>query len=141
MMKPLVLLAGCLMALSLAGCNTALTPLPTSAALTADDNGKVVTVAVGGTITATLASNPTTGYAWTLPTLQDTRVVRFVSSNYQAPSSPAMGAGGTTTFVFQVAGQGIAPVRLVYARPFAPQDNPSFFTFTVVAKPQVKPAP
>jgi inhibitor of cysteine peptidase len=141
MMKPLVLLAGCLMALSLAGCNTALTPLPTSAALTTDDNGKVVTVAVGGTITATLASNPTTGYAWTLPTLQDTRVVRFVSSNYQAPSSPAVGAGGTTTFVFQVAGQGIAPVRLVYARPFAPQDNPSFFTFTVVAKPQVKPAP
>lgn len=129
------------MALSLAGCNTALTPLPTSAALTTDDNGKVVTVAVGGTITATLASNPTTGYAWTLPTLQDTRVVRFVSSNYQAPSSPAVGAGGTTTFVFQVAGQGIAPVRLVYARPFAPQDNPSFFTFTVVAKPQVKPAP
>ena len=129
------------MMLSLAGCNTAQTPLPTSAALTADDNGKVVTVAVGGTITATLASNPTTGYAWTLPTQQNTQVVRFVSQNYQAPSSPAIGAGGTTTFVFQVAGPGIAPVRLVYARSFAPQDNPSFFTFTVVGKPQVKPAP
>ena len=129
------------MVLSLAGCNTAQTPLPTSAALTADDNGTTITVAVGGTITVTLAANPTTGYEWTLPTLQDTRVVRFVSSNYQAPSSPAMGTGGTTTFVFQAAGPGIAPVRLVYARSFAPQDHPSFFTFTVVAKPQVKPAP
>ena len=129
------------MMLALAGCNTALTPLPTSAALTSDDNGRTITVAVGATITVTLASNPTTGYEWTLLPMQDTRVVKFVSSNYQAPSSGAMGAGGTTTFMFQATGSGITPVRLVYARSFAPQDHPSFYTFTVVAKPQVKPAP
>jgi inhibitor of cysteine peptidase len=141
---PLTLLAGCMM-MMLAGCNTTVTntqtPLPTSAAVTSDDNGKVVTVAVGANITATLAANPTTGYQWALPTMDNTRVVKFVSSNYQAPSSTAMGAGGTTTFIFQATGPGISPVRLVYARPFAPQDHPSYFTFTVVAKPQVKAAP
>ena len=140
MIKLLTLLASGLMLLALAGCNTVPTPIATTASLTADDNGKTVTVAVGATITATVAANPTTGYEWTLPTMQDTRVVKFVSSNYQAPTSTAIGAGGTTTFVFQATGPGIAPVRLVYARSFAPQDNPSFFTFTVVVKPQVKGA-
>ncbi|MGA2052682.1 MAG: protease inhibitor I42 family protein [Opitutales bacterium] len=123
--------------LLLAGCSTnlmTLTPLPTAATMTSDDNGKTITVAVGSPITVTLAANPTTGYQWTVPTLQDTRVVKFVSSSYAGPSSPAMGAGGTATFVFQAAGTGISAVRLVYARPFAPQDHPSYFAFTVVVK-------
>jgi len=145
MPKPLVLLSSCLIVLLLAGCNTTVTntqtPLPTSATVTSDENGKTVTVAVGATITATLAANPTTGYEWSLPTMPDTRVVKFVSSNYQAPASGAMGASGTTTFIFQAIGAGITPVRLTYARSFAPQDNPSYFTFTVVAKPQAKAAP
>jgi inhibitor of cysteine peptidase len=143
-MKLYALLAGGLMML-LTGCNSTTVsklyaPLPTSAEITKDDNGKTITVAEGATITATLAANPTTGYQWGQPTMGNAPVVKFVSSNYQGPDSTAMGAGGTTTFTFQATSVGITPVRLVYARPFAPQDNPLYFMFTVVVKPQVKGA-
>jgi len=143
-MKHYALLAGWVLLL-LTGCNSTTIsnlygPLPTTATITQDDNGRTITVAKGATITATLAANPTTGYQWGQPTMGNASVVKFVSSNYQGPNSTAMGAGGTTTFTFQATSLGIAQVRLVYARPFAPQDNPLYFTFTVVVKPQVKGA-
>lgn len=99
-----------------------------------NDNGKTVDVAANGTITVTLESNPTTGYKWDLPTPPDAQVVKFVSSKYNPPSEQIPGRGGTETWVFQAVGAGTAKVNLRYLRPFAPQDNPKDYSFTVNVK-------
>ena len=98
------------------------------------DNGKTFTVAANTQIAVTLQSNASTGYQWTLVTAPDPRVVQLVSTVEQPPKSGMPGAAGTVTWTFRAVGSGATTVKLAYQRPFAPQDNPTSYSFTVQVK-------
>ncbi|GMU57005.1 MAG: hypothetical protein AMXMBFR33_61510 [Candidatus Xenobia bacterium] len=113
---------------------------PEDVTLLSSDNGKTIKVAPGTRITVRLESNPSTGYQWTLPTPPDPKVVKMLSSQHDAAADPGkdeepvVGAPGTETWVYQATGVGTATVTMTYMRVFAPKDNPSDFSFTVVVE-------
>ena len=78
------------------------------------DNAKTVTAKVGDQVSVTLKENPSTGYGWKMvagPGLAE------VSDAYAAPSpSPAIGAGGVHTWVYEVEQAGTLTLTGVYER-------------------------
>jgi inhibitor of cysteine peptidase len=77
-----------------------------------------VEIAVGGTLTLVLPSNPTTGYHWSKPAqVSDLSVMsqsdpRYVSFN--AGGRPSAGGGGQETWVFRALKKGKCTVYLEY---------------------------
>jgi len=105
-------------------------------ALTKNDNGKTIIAAPNQSITLTLDSNATTGYKWNLTGEPNAQIVKFVSSNYNAPQNTGglVGVGGTETWKFQAIGAGTTTLKLAYFRPFDPKDVGGEFTLTVTVK-------
>lgn len=99
--------------------------------ITLDQSGRTVTVPVGTTILVELPSNPSTGFTWEITRPPDPAVLRLVSHRFQPEWSPAIGAGGTDLWYFRAVGAGTTTVRMRYARPWAPEDSPRHFSFTV----------
>jgi inhibitor of cysteine peptidase len=81
-----------------------------------NDVGSDVTVDVGEQFEVRLESNPTTGYAWQVVEQPD--VIDLVSSEYDAPDTSLVGAGGVEVFVFEGASAGSGELRLEYVRSF-----------------------
>jgi predicted secreted protein len=75
-------------------------------------NGTIVTLPVGGTLTVRLSGNRTTGYYWAVA--ERPAIVTLTGENYvQDPSEPGMvGVGGTEEFVFRAATRGRGTLRL-----------------------------
>ena len=73
---------------------------------------------VGGTVTVTLCSNPSTGFAWQAPVFDPARVqlLRHVTNE---PASGVPGAAGTETWTFRVLAAGDTGVSFAYSRPWA----------------------
>ena len=106
-------------------------------ALTASNNGATVDASVNQILNITLDSNVTTGFKWNLVTEPDAKVLKFLSSEYVAPtprSQPVAGAGGTEVWKFQAVGAGSTTFKLAYFRPFDPKDVAKEFSLTVVVK-------
>ena len=84
--------------------------------VTEADNGKAVELNAGQTLQVKLASNPSTGYDWTLD--GDPSPLKLVKSFHQANKKTAgmPGAPQTTVFKLSAASAGAANVRLVYRR-------------------------
>ena len=97
-----------------------------------------VTARVGETFTITLASNHTTGYAWTLAQPPDTQVAVSLGSVYPGPppGSPP-GRGSQEVWTFRAVGTGETPLTLEYRRSFEPATVPAAQTHnaTVVVTP------
>jgi inhibitor of cysteine peptidase len=123
------------------------TPVPTTAAtatppggypgevrLTDADNGAAVKLALGGTLTITLESNPSTGFSWYLAGLAGPELEMAGEPQYVPPASttPLVGAAGTQVFTFRTTGIGMPPagtpaivqVALDYKRGFEPDAAP-----------------
>ena len=123
------------------------TPVPTTAAtatpqggypgevrLTDADNGATVKLALGGTLTITLESNPSTGFSWSLAGLAGPELELVGEPLYVPPVSttPIVGAPGTQVFTFRTTGIGMPPagtpaivqVALDYKRGFEPDAAP-----------------
>jgi inhibitor of cysteine peptidase len=70
-----------------------------------------------------LPANPTTGYRWSL-VRYDKNSVQLIGSNYQAPKTKLIGAGGTMTFTFApIKGKSYpssTKMAFKYARPWEP---------------------
>jgi inhibitor of cysteine peptidase len=95
-------------------------------------NGSTVDATVGKDFVIKLESNPTTGYEWAVKGTPEN--VTFISSNYQKPSSDAMGAPGQQLLTFKATKAGSWPVALVYERPFDKTEPGKSMDFTVDAK-------
>ena len=80
------------------------------------DSGSAVTFEVGDTFEVQLDSNPTTGYGWIVAEQPDGVTVR--SSDYEAPDTSLVGAGGIEVFVFETTAEGSGTLRLDYVRSF-----------------------
>lgn len=76
----------------------------------------------------TLSSNPTTGYQWTV-TKYDKSLLQLVPSQYIAPQSKLIGAGGQMMFTFELVGGKTYPasttINFKYARPWEPENGSS----------------
>jgi inhibitor of cysteine peptidase len=124
MMKWLVLT---LVLFSVAGCTDQLGGID----LTESNNGQTITASPNQTLNVKLDSNVTTGYKWNLVDAPNDKILKFVSSRYDAPTSAAIGAGGSETWQFLVVGTGTATLKLAYFRPSSPNQVGKEFTLTV----------
>jgi predicted secreted protein len=88
--------------------------------LDAHDNGRTITVHPGTAIVVVLASNPSTGYRWTLLPGSG-RFVRLVSHRYVPPAKQLPGAGGRESWRFAARARGVVTLALGYLRPWQPK--------------------
>lgn len=94
-------------------------------------------------ITISLPSNPTTGYDWTI-TSYDKKILKLKSSEYVAPKTKLVGAGGNRVYTFSVIRSKSCctqdtHVTFQYARSWDTKDNASTKDITihfVNSKPQ-----
>ncbi len=89
------------------------------------DNGKTVKVAVGGTVTLTLESNPTTGFSWTGVDKVDKDILKLERNDYKEKDHPAgmVGVGGRDTIVYRALKKGKAKIELIYMQPWEPDSE------------------
>ncbi|OPY74035.1 MAG: Chagasin family peptidase inhibitor I42 [Syntrophorhabdus sp. PtaU1.Bin058] len=72
----------------------------------------------GDEFVLTLESNPTTGYRWQIADKPDEKIVRLIGSEYKAPDTKLVGAGGNEIWTFRAEGKGKAAINLIYVRPW-----------------------
>lgn len=98
------------------------TSAPQQVSVDASYSGKQIVLAVDGTLTVTLESNPSTGFRWELTGIADPTVLAMAESNYestQAPgqTEPLIGAGGKETWTFNALKAGTTTFSMSYQRP------------------------
>ena len=89
------------------------------------DNGKTVKVAVDGTVTLTLESNPTTGFSWIGVDKADKDILKLERNDYKEKDHPAgmLGVGGRNTIVYRALKKGKAKIDLTYMQPWEPDSK------------------
>ncbi|MFW6151117.1 MAG: protease inhibitor I42 family protein [Chloroflexota bacterium] len=127
----LIMCAGVLMAPALAGCATtdgneqaeqgnteAEVQLSCEQLSEHEDVSKEVELQVGGTLTVTLCSNPSTGFGWGEPEIGDPGVVQQSDHEFipAQGEKPPPGAPGRETWVFEAVGQGQTTMSLAYSQ-------------------------
>jgi inhibitor of cysteine peptidase len=85
--------------------------------------GGDLSVEKGETFVIELASNPSTGFVWTVAQEPDAAIVTLENQIYNKADSTAIGAPGTEQFSFRAVGTGTTTIGLKYARPSDP-DSP-----------------
>ena len=93
-------------------------------------------VAVDGTLTVTLESNPTTGFEWELVIITDETVLEEEGHAFMAPETGApLGAGGEEIWTFTALKEGKSTISMEYRRPWEQGVEPDkVFVLTVVVK-------
>ena len=100
-------------------------PVTGTLEVTAQDNGKVVSAALGNLIRITLESNPSTGYNWELRDF-DYGVADFYSSDVvarQGKGNVLFGAPADTVITIQAIKPGTQDTTLFYRRQWEPPDQ------------------
>ncbi len=101
---------------------------------------KEVEVAVDGSLTVTLCSNPSTGFKWEEAQISDETVVQqtdqeFISPEYLDARPPPPGSPGKEVWTFKALKEGKATISLKYTRPWEEgQAGVRTFNLTVVVK-------
>jgi len=106
---PIVYLSAALLA-----AHAAAAPAPVT--VTDGDSGRTIELATGQELRLELAANRSTGYAWEWVDRDASVVALLGEPTYTAPSSGALGAGGTATWRFRAERPGSSRLRLVYRR-------------------------
>jgi inhibitor of cysteine peptidase len=97
--------------------------------LTEEDSGKTIEVKAGDTFIVSLKENITTGYGWSFANLDEQFLQQQGEASYESDSD-LIGAGGTATYTFKAINTGQTTLKLIYSRPFEP-DNPPEKTFEI----------
>ena len=101
-------------------------------------SGKKVSVAVGGWLTVTLDSNPSTGFSWALAENSDESVLQEAGHQYVAPETsgtPVPGKGGEEVWIFRALKEGTSTISMEYKQPWDEDTEPAeTFDLTVVVK-------
>ena len=100
-----------------------------------------VEVAVDGSLTVTLGSNPTTGFLWSESAeISDQTVLEQTGHEYIAPEGegdepPAPGTAGKEVWTFKALKKGTTEVSMEYGRPWEGGEKAEWtFVLTVVVK-------
>jgi inhibitor of cysteine peptidase len=133
-MKSKLVLICATIAISL--CLVACSSAPSLVSVDASYSGQQVEVAVGGSLTVTLESNPSTGFEWVLVNIGDETVLKNVANTYEAPEDTDMvGAPGKEIWTFKALKKGTSTISMEYSQPW-PNGTKAAETFdlTVVVK-------
>lgn len=102
---------------------------------------KEVEVAVDGSLTVTLCSNPTTGFIWSESAdISDQTVLEQTGHEFIAPEGegdepPAPGTTGKEVWIFKALKKGTTEVSMEYSRPWEGGEKGEWtYTLTVVVK-------
>jgi len=98
-----------------------------------------VAVAVGGTVTVTLCSNPTTGFIWSeTAQISDQSVLQQTDHKLVMPESeppPPPGTPGQEVWTFQALNKGTSTVSVEYSQPWEGGEKGEWtFVLTVTVK-------
>ena len=104
---------------------------PMQTLLSEADNGKQVSLPVGGQLAVRLPGNPTTGYTWEVQALDASILQQLGEPGYQSDQPQLVGSGGTLTLAFKALKPGTTRLLLVYRRPFEANVAP-LKTFSVM---------
>ncbi len=102
--------------------------------------GQEVIVPVGGLLTITLESNPSTGFQWELTGISDPTVLELVGHEFIAPEAtddeiPIVGAPGTEVWNFRALRVGRSTIFMEYSQPWEGGTKATqTFVVTVVVK-------
>jgi inhibitor of cysteine peptidase len=112
-MSRIVIVAACLfVVLALGAC----LPGPGGAKqITKADAGKTIEVAKGSNLEVVLEGNPTTGFTWSVKTVDANILKQAGEPTFKADSS-ALGAPGKQTFVFNTVNAGQTALLMEYSR-------------------------
>jgi len=97
--------------------------------VTAADQGKNFTLQMGDSLVIVLDSNPSTGYAWVVKSVDNPVLSQSGEPVFKADSNQ-MGAPGNTTLTFKTMSSGSQVLTLLYQRPFEKDVQP-LKTFTI----------
>lgn len=129
--------------LFLAGCTTAAKPngagktagtpkvlaTPRQIQVTAADQGDELTLIQGDSLILVLESNPSTGYAWEVETV-DSPVLQLSGEAVFKADSERLGSPGKSTLTFNTLNSGTQVLTLIYHRPSVKDAQPKK-TFTI----------
>jgi inhibitor of cysteine peptidase len=107
------------------------------AGLTEVDNGRTIEISKGASLSITLQSNPSTGYAWTVATIDSTILQQQGDKVYQQGNTDpnVVGAGGTETFTFKGLTAAQTTLQLIYSRVWETDVAPlQTFEITIIVK-------
>ena len=143
-MKLKLILVGVMAAISLSLFACSPTPKQASVEVSCDDFMKLqhiseeVEVAVDGSLTVTLCSNPTTGFQWESPQITDQTVLEQVDHKLVMPESeppPPPGTPGQEVWTFKALREGESTISIAYSRPWEGGEKGAWkFDLTVVVK-------
>jgi len=71
-----------------------------------------------------IPANATTGYQWVLKDDFEDKFVQLASTDYVAPDSELMGAGGTSVWIFNANEEGVTTLAFEYLRPWETDVEP-----------------
>ena len=86
------------------------------------DNGAQVQVPRGAKITIELKENPTTGYRWTIGSIDDA-LLAAEGDEFLPPGQKSPGAGGQRRFFFRAKAEGSTALSLVNKRAWERDDK------------------
>src|SRR5262245_8889753 len=102
--------------------------------ITAKDVDRPITVAAGEEISLTLDENRTTGFQWTVESVEGE--VTLVSCEFESPAGGRAGTAGRRAILLRAQGPGSAELRLRYRRPWETgSETARQSTFRFVVKP------
>ena len=99
-----------------------------------------VEVAVDGSLTVTLCSNPTTGFEWESAQISDQTVLQQTDHKFVAPETkgdgpPAPGTPGKEVWTFKAFKEGTSTISIEYSRPWEGGEKGEWtFALTVTVK-------
>ena len=133
-MKPKLVLTCAMVVILLSLC--ACSPAPKQVSVDVSYDGKEVEITVGGSLTITLESNPTTGFQWELTEITDQTVLQQTDHEFKPPETGApVGAGGEEVWTFKGLKAGESIISMEYSRPWEGGEKAvETFNLTVVVK-------
>lgn len=86
------------------------------------DNGALVEVTLGSKVTVELEENPTTGYQWTIDSVDEVFLVQEGDA-FLVGEQMGLGAAGVRRLFFRAKGAGTTSLNLIYKRPWQSDDE------------------
>jgi len=144
-MKSKLILTCAMVTISLCLCACSLAPKQVSVEASCDDFmsdqhiSKEVEVAVDGSLTVTLCSNPSTGFQWSESAqISNHTVLEQVDHKFMSPKReppPPPGTPGQEVWTFKALKEGTSTVSMEYSRPWESGAKATWtFVLTVVVK-------
>jgi inhibitor of cysteine peptidase len=112
----------------LLGCDSSspiIDPISADVELDASFNGEELSILRGQVVVVTLASNPSTGFTWSVEDVDSSILRQMGLPEYQPGGSGLLGAEGVQIFRFQSVDSGTTDIKIIYSRPFEEGEEPA----------------